>query len=64
MYELQMKTFIHDHTQNLPDQLNDILRENYIREVSEYNKSMLKVLKEGFAMSSEAVFEFLSSSES
>ena len=64
MYELQMKTFIHDHTQRLPEKLNEILREEYIKEVNEYNKSMLKVLKEGFAMSSEGVFEFLSSSES
>jgi hypothetical protein len=28
----------------LPDKLNEILREEYIKEVKEYNKSMLKVL--------------------
>lgn len=58
-----MKAFIHKHIENLPENLNDIMREEYIKEVKEYNNSMLKVLKEGFAMSSEAVFEFLSSSE-
>ena len=58
-----MKAFIHKHTENLPENLNDIMREEYIKEVKEYNNSMLRVLKEGFAMSSEVVFEFLSSSE-
>ncbi len=31
--------------------------------MKDYNKSMLKLLKDGFAMNSEAVFQFLSSSE-
>lgn len=39
-----MKIFIHEHSNNLPDRLNEILRKDYINEVKEYNKSMLKVL--------------------
>lgn len=63
MYELQMKNFIHENAQRLPEKLNEILRQEYIREVNDYNKSMLKLLTDGFAMNSEAVFHFLSSSE-
>ena len=64
MYEASMKTFMHEQVSKLPERLDEIPRENYIREVQEYNKNMHKTLKDGFGMTSEELFEFLSSSES
>lgn len=63
MYEQQMKTFIHEHSSKLPDKLHEILRNEYIKEVNEYNNSMHKVLKDGFGMSYDETFDFLSTSE-
>jgi hypothetical protein len=39
------------------------LREEYTKEVNDYNNSMEKVLKDGFGLGTEEVFEFLSDSE-
>lgn len=59
-----MKTFMHEHIPKLPERLNEILRDSYVKEVEEYNRSMQKVLREGFGMDGEEVFVFLNTSES
>jgi hypothetical protein len=64
MYELQMKTFMHGHIPSLPDRLHEVLRDDYVKEVKEYNQSMQKVLRDGFGMNADELFSFLSAAES
>lgn len=58
-----MKTFMHETVQQLPSNLNGVLSAAYVKEVNEYNTSMSKLLKDGFGMSGEEVFNFLSTGE-
>jgi hypothetical protein len=60
MYEQQMKSFMHEQIPGLPERLNEMLRNAYIKEVHDYNESMNGVLRNGFGMSGEEIFVFLS----
>jgi hypothetical protein len=39
VYEQSMKEFIHSHIQTLPENLNGLLKDDYTKEVKDYNRA-------------------------